>query len=149
MSNRIGLVGCVKKKLDTPARAESLYVSTLFNGRRSYVERFCDEWWIISAKHGLVSPDEILEPYDLTLKKMGRDQRRTWSLRVLTESERIVSPGTGDTIEIHAGSEYRDFGLVEGLLRLGCIVENPTERLTLGEQLRFYRNAQRAWGQDG
>jgi len=48
--------------------AKDLYVSTLFFGRRSFVERSCGQWWILSAEHGLVHPDEVLGPYDVTLK---------------------------------------------------------------------------------
>ena len=36
---RIGLVGCVKEKAGTARPARDLYVSTLFVGRRAYVER--------------------------------------------------------------------------------------------------------------
>ena len=46
-----------------------------------------------------------------------------------------------DVFEIHAGAEYREFGLTAGLLARGCLIENPTEGLRLGEQLQFYSNA--------
>jgi hypothetical protein len=73
---RIGLLGCVKEKAYEPRRSRDLYLSTLFEGRRAYVERSCDQWWILSAEHGLVSPDEGLAPYDLSLKNAGRATRR-------------------------------------------------------------------------
>jgi len=38
---RIGLVGCVKSKLDHVAPAGELYTSDLFLGRKAYVERSC------------------------------------------------------------------------------------------------------------
>jgi hypothetical protein len=47
----------------------------------------------------------------------------------------------GFIFEIHAGSEYRDFGLIDGLQRLGATVINPTFGLTFGEQLRFYHSS--------
>ena len=37
----------------------------LFRGWRECVEQTCDAWYVLSAKHGLVEPDRILEPYDL------------------------------------------------------------------------------------
>jgi hypothetical protein len=63
---RVGLVGCVKKTLTHRAPAEDLYVSPLFVGRRRYVEGSCDRWFILSAEHGLVTPERELEPYDET-----------------------------------------------------------------------------------
>ena len=141
MTKRIGLVGCVKRKLSASAEAKNLYISPLFRGRRRFVEQSCDSWWIVSAKHGLVEPEELLAPYDLTLKEMSRDARREWAQRVLHDFKTSALPNPGDVVEIHAGSEYRDFGLVDGLLRIGCLVEIPTQHLRMGDQLSFYSAA--------
>lgn len=138
-SRRIGLVGCVKEKAGGPRPAKDLYVSTLFSGRRSFVERTCDEWWILSAEHGLVHPDDVLAPYDVTLKRMARVARRQWSTRVLTAIDERVQPTPHAVFEVHAGVEYRDYGLVVGLRARGCVVEIPTEGMGIGRQLRFYK----------
>jgi hypothetical protein len=47
---RIGLVGCVKSKRSQAAPARELYSSPLFRGRRDWVERTCDRWFVLSAK---------------------------------------------------------------------------------------------------
>ena len=138
---RIGLVGCVKKKVGVPRVAKDLYVSTLFVGRRSYVERSSDEWWVLSAKHGLVHPDEVLAPYNVTLKDADRLARRSWSNQLLLVIDERIQPRRGDVFEIHAGAEYREFGLLDGLGDRGCVVEIPTEGMPFGVQLRFYKQA--------
>ena len=140
MAERVGLVGCVKRKLETPAKAKDLYISALFRGRRGFVEASCDSWWILSAKHGLVDPEEVLAPYDLTLKSMGRAERREWAARTLAELVAIVRPQMGDVIEFHAGADYREYGLRTGLEAMGCQIEIPTEHLTMGQQRGFYKN---------
>jgi hypothetical protein len=137
---RIGLVGCVKRKAGSPRPARDLYLSDLFVGRRRYVERTCSQWWILSALHGLVHPDDVLAPYDATLKDVGRPQRREWSRRVLASLDERAALRWGDVVEIHAGLEYRDFGLREGLRRRGVDVVVPAEGMTLGRQLAFYRD---------
>jgi hypothetical protein len=135
---RIGLVGCVKSKLDRPAQARNLYTSPLFRGRRSEVERTCDRWFVLSAKHGLVAPNTVLEPYDQTLKSAGRRDKRRWSDEVLAALQRELGPIAAITFEIHAGNEYRAFGLEHGIRELGGIVIVPTAGLSLGQQLAFY-----------
>lgn len=140
---RIGLVGCVKEKATDPLPANDLYRSSLFAGRRAFVEQSCDEWWILSAEHGLVPPDAVLAPYDVTLKNAGRPARRTWTAKVMEAIDQQLRPARADTFEIHAGAEYRDFGLVEGLRARGCAVEIPTQGLGIGHQLQFYKRAQR------
>ena len=138
---RIGLVGCVKDKTAVPQAAKDLYVSALFAGRRSYVERSSDSWWILSAEHGLVHPDEVLAPYNVTLKDVGRLARRSWSNQLLLVIDERIQPRQGDVFEIHAGKEYRESGLVDGLWDRGCVVEVPTEGRPIGVQLRFYKEA--------
>ena len=137
---RIALVGCVKEKASRELPAEDLYTSTLFRRRRQYVESSCDEWWILSAEHGLVHPRTELAPYDVTLKNASRAERRSWSSGVIKSIQQMIRTEPGDTFEIHAGAEYRDFGLVAGLTALGCAVEIPTQGMAIGHQLAFYKN---------
>lgn len=138
MTVRIRLVGCVKSKLAFPAPAGELYVSPLFRGRRAAVERSCDRWFILSAAHGLVDPDRVLEPYDVTLTTRGSQQRREWARQVLNQLIETVGGLSGQTFEVHAGSAYTDHGLLEGLRAAGATVELPVAGLTMGQQLARY-----------
>ncbi len=140
---RVGLVGCVKTKVNYAAPAQELYVSTLFRGRRLFVEATCDRWFILSAKHGLVAPDEVLEPYEETLNDNSVAAKRAWATSVLCLLESSVSIA-GTAFEIHAGAEYRNFGLVNELRRYGATVEIPAAHLSQGEQLAFYSSSQSA-----
>jgi hypothetical protein len=138
---RIGLVGCVKAKASVARPAADLYTSTLFRGRSAYVARSCQRWLILSALHGVVNPDVVLEPYDVSLVGASRDHCRVWSRMVLDQlCERLGDLGAYD-FEIHAGAPYREFGLVEGLHAAGATVTNPAEGLGIGKQLAFYRRA--------
>ncbi len=139
VSSRVGFVGCVKTKLGIAAPAEDLYQSSLFVGRRHYVEDSCDSWWILSAMHGLVHPKQVLEPYDMALKDLSSTQRRAWAGEVLEQVRLQIQYVSGDVAEIHAGSEYRDFGLAAGLRSIGFVVEVPTQGLRFGPQLSFYK----------
>ena len=72
------LVGCGKKKLAHAAPAKDLYTGDLFRKARAYAERVGDDWGILSAKHWLLLPDQVVEPYDLCLDDLDRDQLRAW-----------------------------------------------------------------------
>ena len=141
MTMRIGLVGCVKSKLTHAAPAADLYTSPLFRGRRAYVGRSCERWLVLSALHGAVRPDVVLEPYDVTLNDASRAERRAWASRVLGQLEGELGSLRGLTFEIHAGANYTDWGLVEGLRERGATVEQPLAGLSLGQQLAFYAAA--------
>lgn len=138
MPRRVGLVGCVKTKLFTAAPAAELYTSALFRGRRAFVERTCERWFILSARYGLVNPLQEIEPYDETLAGKSAHERRRWSDAVLGELEGRLRPLDRRVFEIHAGAAYRDSGLSEGLRLRGAAVEVPAIGLSQGQQLAFY-----------
>jgi hypothetical protein len=136
---RVGLVGCVKQKRSTPAPARDLYTSTLFRGRRRRVEQTCASWFVLSARYGLVFPQAVLAPYDETLTGASRDVKRAWSSHVLAQLAHSLGHLGWYTFEIHAGAEYRDWGLTDGLRAAGAIVDVPAAGLRQGEQLALYR----------
>jgi hypothetical protein len=136
---RIGLVGCVKSKLPHAAPARDLYTSALFRGARCAVERSCERWFILSALHVLVVPDQVLEPYEQTLTTASPGQRRAWAERVLGQVRATLGTDlSGHALEAHAGQAYLAFGLVEGLEARGATVEQPLEGLGLGNRLAAY-----------
>lgn len=136
---RVGLVGCVKTKRDAAAPAKDLYKSPLFLGRRRAVEESCDEWFILSAKHGLLVPDVIVQPYDVAMSAIPRRRRREWSGLVLEDLRSRLGPLAPHTFEIHAGADYWNWGLREGLSNDGATVTVPTEGLNQGQSLAYYR----------
>lgn len=48
------------------ARPRTLRVSAVQEAS-AYAELTCDRWHVLSAKHGLVHPDEVIEPHDMRL----------------------------------------------------------------------------------
>lgn len=138
---RIGLVGCVKSKQDVAAPARDLYTSALFRGRRAYVEQTCGGWFVLSAKYGIVTPDTVIAPYDVALKDASPSSREAWARDVLRSLEERVGSLGEHVFEIHAGSAYRDHGLVRGLRARGAKVEIPAAGLNQGQQLAFYAAA--------
>jgi hypothetical protein len=112
--------------------------SALFRGRRSYVEHTCDRWFILSARYGLIAPDEVVETYDVTLVGAPAGAKRDWATNVQRLLERSVGDVRGITFECHAGADYLDFGLAAGLLGKGALIDRPAQGLGLGQQLAFY-----------
>ena len=104
------LVSCVSKKLVVPAPAKDLYTSPLFLKARAYVESLSQPWHILSAKYGLVHPEQVIDPYDLTLKTMGVADWRRWAERVMSQLQQHLD-GIGEVVFL-AGMDYRKFLVV-------------------------------------
>lgn len=139
----IGLVGCVKTKRSVTTAAKDLYDSPLFHGQRQTVETSCDRWYILSAKHGLLDPETEVAPYEEALYGTSRHHKRSWSRRVLAELREELGDLDGMHFEVHAGQDYYAHGLVEGLRKAGATVGLPTQRLSMGQKLSYYRSGER------
>ena len=132
----IYLVSCVSKKQIKPSRAKELYISDLFTKARSYVEATGAYWYILSAEHGLLSPEDMVEPYNKTLNTMPIDERRCWGEQVCADLHRILI--RGDAVVLIAGAKYREF-LIPFLIDAGITVEVPLKGKRIGEQLSWFK----------
>lgn len=130
------LVGCVKSKRPAAAAARDLYTSTLFSRRRRYAEASGRPWFVVSARWGLVSPDEVIAPYDVHLAFMPADYRRAWG-EFVTAQLRAITPIDGLVVEVHAGDAYVA-ALRPPLERAGAGVVDPVTAHSMGETLAWY-----------
>lgn len=91
MANVI-LIACSKQKEAAPRPARQLYKSQLFTKSLAYAEqRGADTIYILSAKHGLLGPNQVIAPYDETLSRQPRAERRRWAQRVLGQLKRVAA----------------------------------------------------------
>src|ERR1700737_588957 len=63
----IYLISCVGKKRSDKMQAKELYASEWFFRSRAFVERTGCAWFILSARFGLVAPEQTIQPYEQTL----------------------------------------------------------------------------------
>ncbi|WP_417722856.1 DUF6884 domain-containing protein [Salipiger sp.] len=137
-SKRVALVSCVKTKSNHTLPAKDLYISDWFKKARALVERSGTEWFILSAEHGLLDPDDEIQPYERTLKTMGVAERRAWAARVAAQMETKL-PGA-DEIIVLAGMDYRAYLMPYLRSRFASVVI-PMEGLTSGRQLNWLEHA--------
>lgn len=83
---RVGLIACAATKAPHAAPARELYRSQLFTAARDWISKpgRVEEWGILSARHGLVLPDDVLEPYDQCLAEMTAEHRAIWATATQT-----------------------------------------------------------------
>ena len=135
-TNTVALVSCGKSKLPHAAPARDLYTGQLFRAARAYVESQGWPWWILSAKHGLLHPETIITPYDVTLTTMKHEQRRAWAERVLGQIAQEVPPDS--TVAILAGVAYHEF-LLHPLQRTRT-VQIPMRGMGIGKQVAWLKS---------
>ena len=104
---QIVLISCASKKLKNKAKAEDIYISSLFRKSLQYAKSLQpDDIYILSAKFGLLKLNEIIEVYNQTLNTMPIDEIRKWSERVLQQLCDISNLQKDNFIFL-AGNNYR------------------------------------------
>ncbi len=135
------LVSCAAEKRTAELPAERLYCSDLFEKARAYALRNMsseDQWYILSAKYGLLNPGMIVGPYNETLNNMRKSERMQWAQHVERDLRNLLHPG--DRVVFLAGQRYREF-LEPALFAFGCHILIPMRGMRIGEQLSWLGKA--------
>jgi hypothetical protein len=76
------LISCSKSKGGHRDSARHMYTSPLYRKSVLLTEHWGISFSILSAKYGLLQPDEVIEPYELTLKGASRLKKIEWARSV-------------------------------------------------------------------
>jgi len=129
------LIGCGARKLPHPAPARDLYTGSLFRAARSYAEASGLPWMILSGLHGLVAPDQVLEPYDHRLTGPWT----SWPV-LATVEQQLRALGWSGVVEVHAGHDYGSLlSLAAWLADRPLDIISPVAGLPVGRRLAWYR----------
>jgi len=99
------VVSCTAHKRGKPTQAENLYCSDLFYKSRRYAQANHDSWLILSAKYGLLHPSEIIDPYDLNLATLTRNERLFLAEQVSQQFSKLVNADKTDVSSL-CGENY-------------------------------------------
>ena len=106
-TNVLIITGCTKRKLGCDKRvkapAKDMYQGTLFKKVRQYAEIMKFQYLIISAKYGLLHPDDEIEGYNAVLKTKQDIER----IRPGVEKELKTTLSSYNGIVVIAGEKYR------------------------------------------
>lgn len=128
---RIVLISCVSQKRDHAAKAQDLYISTLFKLNLRYAESLKpDNIFILSAKYGLLPLEKRIDPYEQTLNNMGTKEIREWGEQVMKQIREVCTVEETEFIFL-AGEKYRKF-----LIPNMPLAHVPLKGLRIGEQLQ-------------
>lgn len=149
MIHTVCLVGCSKTKLPYAAPAKELYTSPLFKLGRAWAEANSDAWAILSAHHGLIEPDSIIEPYDITIdqripfghtRPLGVNEFATWfSCRVQSWFGQFCTPTYRPDMVVLAGQDYCSM-LESGPQKFQLV--KPLHKMEIGQRLQFLKASQ-------
>lgn len=129
----IALISCVKSKSDKNCTAKDMYISDLFKKMYVYAKVRAKKVFILSAKYGLLKEDDIISPYQKTLKDMSIKERKVWSYNVIMSLKKECDL-SNDKFLILAGTKYREF-----ICKKIKNYDVPLKGLGIGKQLEYLK----------
>lgn len=96
------LLGSVGERVNVPAPAKEVFREVAFQLARLDAETSGGDWFVLSAEHGLVAPNEWISPDSRTLDDMDTDYRVAWASWVVTRLQSLVGPVDGATVRVDA-----------------------------------------------
>lgn len=130
---KIAFIACSAKKMDGRRKAKEIYISALFRFSYAYALQKADRIFILSAKYGLIEPEQAIETYNMTLNNFSEAGRKKWAYDVYQKLSQIITPA--DRLIWLAGENYRKY-----LMR---VLKNehlePLKGLGIGSQLHWLK----------
>ena len=120
---RVVLIGSSGATAPGPVRVADLFRSPGFVRAREHAVHSAMPWFVLSAKHGLLEPDDVVAPYFLELGDASTVYRSAWGEWVAAQlGERVQLSGA--TVEVHGGVDFAQ-PLRQPLARRGAALELP------------------------
>lgn len=111
-----------------------MYISQWFQAAKKYILSLEIDYFILSAKHGILHPTQLVEPYDQSLYHLSAPERRQWS-EIVVKQLIAIAPPPSEFIML-AGKRYRE-GIIEPLQKAGYNTTIPLQGLGIGKQLQW------------
>jgi hypothetical protein len=120
---RVVLVASAGVHGPAPVPVATLFRSPGFASARAHAERSGFPWFVLSAKHGLLDPGDVVSPYDVQIDERSASYRAAWGEWVVAQlSERVALDGV--TVEVHGGVDFAQ-PLRQPLSRRGATLDLP------------------------
>jgi hypothetical protein len=130
--NNLAIIGCTKTKYACTMPAADLYSkSVLFKKALAYCRDRYDLILIASAKHGIITCDKILEPYNLSLYDISKTDVVAWGQECAKQIQAIRP----NTVTFFTGKIYLKY--ITPYLS-DVKIYTPLEGMGMGDRLKFF-----------
>lgn len=128
-------IGCGKKKNNVKCKAEDMYQGNFFRTCLQYAKTLGGDIYILSAKYGILDLETEIEPYDLTLNNMSKQEKNNWYQKIALQLHDQDFDTDQQTVFLCGKNYY------EGLIPLFRYNKRPLENLGgMGYQIQWMRN---------
>jgi hypothetical protein len=118
---RVVVIGSSGATAEAPVPVDELFRSAGFARAREHAVRDGLPWFVLSAKHGLLDPGDVVAPFDVELADQSSGYRTAWGEWVAAQlADRVQLSGL--VVEVHGGVDFAQ-PLRQPLARRGAAME--------------------------
>ena len=128
----VGILGHGKAMAAIPRLAADLFTGHGFQAARRWADACTDSWVIVCPRHGVITPEQIVEPYSVQLTALSVRERVEWGKAVIDVIQRRYA---GLPIRLVAVTSERHLEL---LCNSGVRIENPLRSKNMGQRVAWF-----------
>lgn len=105
----LAIIPCTNQKSDEPGPAREVWIGGHFQLTLMHVEEFFDEVRIMSFKYGMITPDQVIEPYDMNIHMEPLPVRVRWKRMVMQQIQDLVETYQPSVVGLYVGKADQDW----------------------------------------
>lgn len=144
----LAIISCKSGKMDYICKAKELYSKNIFfREQYAFLEKAYNKVLIASAKYNLISPDEVIKPYELSFDERIRvnkiriiaddEYKKQWGLKIKNQINEIID--MFDEIHFHLPNSYWKW--VEPYFKNNFKIKKISQQINPGENKKRYIEA--------
>lgn len=133
---KVALIPCTNQKADKPGPAREVWTGSHFQFTLLHAETFYDKVYIMSYKYGFITPDTVIEPYDLNIQNRPAVERLQWWWIIKEDIARVVKEDNPTLFAIYTGNYERERIIRELFVNGVRNIIVPWEGLGIGERMQ-------------
>lgn len=113
---KLAIISCKARKKAYECTVEEMYSdSPQFKHQMGFIKEYYDDYKVLSLKYGIVSPNDIIKPYNLTLTKSSNvmscnptiteESKNRWATKIKKQIA-TLSAGQWNEIHLHLSEAY-------------------------------------------
>jgi hypothetical protein len=122
-ASRVVLIASSGTTAKQPHPAATLFESPGFAAARDHAVRSGHPWFVLTAKHGLLDPGDVVGPFDVQIGDQASGYRATWGEWVVAQLASRVQLQDA-VVEVHGGVDFAQ-PLRTPLARRGAALDIP------------------------
>lgn len=127
------LIGDTPNQRTYPCKARELFDCPLFRDVVTFADLFA-KWFIVSSKHGILSPEDVVQPYGDRIEWFDAYQRHQWMLNTSVTLKEIAIPQT--PFVCLAGGQY-----LRTFRRMGISLICPLAGMSTAQRRRWLKES--------